>query len=261
MTIKQEYQHFRSIFNQADKKALIILLSIAFLQTISWYFTSRTFFNDWLSDYFANTHGIGEFVYWFIGDFIVFFLIPAGIIRYIFKEKLRAYGIDRGNSKLGFNYTAVSLIVMIVVLWFISAQPSFTLFYPHYSGAKYSWTLFFIYETGMLFYLFAWEFIWRGYMLFGLKEKFGVYSIFIQMIPFVILHNGKPFVETLGAIGGGIFLGFLAFRTGSMLYCFFIHAGIMFVLDFFSTLRYQTAEFGIGPKSVYKILVLIFQGI
>lgn len=98
-------------------------------------------------------------------------------------------------------------------------------------------------------------------MLFGLKEKFGVYSIFIQMIPFVILHNGKPFVETLGAIGGGIFLGFLAFRTGSMLYCFFIHAGIMFVLDFFSTLRYQTAEFGIGPKSVYKILVLIFQGI
>jgi uncharacterized protein len=81
--------------------------------------------------------------------------------------------------------------------------------YPHLPAARDSWNIFFIYESGMLLYMFAWEFIWRGFMLFGLKEKFGYYAVLIQMIPFVILHNGKPELETFGAIAGGIALGFL----------------------------------------------------
>jgi hypothetical protein len=55
--------------------------------------------------------------------------------------------------------------------------------------------------------------------LFGLKEKFGFYAVLIQMIPFVILHNGKPELETFGAIAGGIALGILALRTKSFYYC------------------------------------------
>ena len=43
--------------------------------------------------------------------------------------------------------------------------------------------------------LAAIEYMFRGSPLFGLKEKFKEGSILIQMIPFVLLHIGKPELE------------------------------------------------------------------
>ncbi|MCB9250428.1 MAG: CPBP family intramembrane metalloprotease [Ignavibacteriales bacterium] len=91
--------------------------------------------------------------------------------------------------------------------------------------------IFIIYELLLLLFLFSWEFIFRGFILFGLEKRFGLYAIFIQMIPFVILHNGKPFLETFASIFGGLFLGYLALRTRSILYGFLIHGVILIALD------------------------------
>jgi membrane protease YdiL (CAAX protease family) len=106
--------------------------------------------------------------------------------------------------------------------------------------------------------MISWEFIWRGFMLFGLKEKFGYYSVMIQMIPFVILHNGKPAAETFGAIAGGIALGVLALRTNSILYCAITHMGIMFTIDLISTLRYRANDYGVGLDALLNIIKTIF---
>lgn len=90
-------------------------------------------------------------------------------------------------------------------------------------------------------------------MLFGLKEKFGYYAILIQMIPFTILHNGKPQIETFSAIIAGIALGILALRTGSFIYGVIIHSAVMFLIDFISVIRYKTHVFGIGIDSILEI--------
>ena len=95
-------------------------------------------------------------------------------------------------------------------------------------------------------------------MLFGLKDKFGYYAVLIQMIPFVILHNGKPAAETFGAIAGGIALGILAFRTNSIYYCVIAHMGIMLTIDTISTLRYRANDYGIGLDSILNIIKVIF---
>ena len=149
---------------------------------------------------------------------------------------------------------------MIIILWFVSADSSFKETYPHVQSARNSWNTFLIYESCMFVYMIAWEFIWRGYMLFGLSEKFGGYAIIIQMIPFVILHNGKPALETFGAIAGGIILGFLALRTKSIYYCIITHFGVMFSIDFISTLRFRANDFGIGIGSLINIIRELFKG-
>ena len=74
-------------------------------------------------------------------------------------------------------------------------------------------------------------------MLFGLEEKFGVNAILFQMLPFVILHNGKPFVETFSAIIGAILLGYIALRTRSIFYGVAIHFILFFSMDLFVILR------------------------
>jgi membrane protease YdiL (CAAX protease family) len=126
------------------------------------------------------------------------------------------------------------------------------------ADARNSWMIFLIFESGMIVYMFAWEFIWRGFMLFGLEEKFGYYAVLIQTLPFVILHNGKPALETFGSIVAGVALGILALRTRSIFYCVAAHYGVMFSIDFISALRYRSGEYGTGINSLIKVFSTIF---
>lgn len=258
--LKEELKKLSEIIRGMDKKVIIVFLSVAVLQTISWYFTSRTFFRQNLFDYFSSSQNVDlySYLYWFFGDFFSLFILPALIILFILKEKPKNYGLQFGDYKVGLKISFYFIIIMVVIIWFASSSPSFQSTYPLLQRTRESWGLFLVFEAGLLIYIFAWEFIWRGFMLFGLEEKFGFYAVLIQMIPFVILHNGKPSIETFSAILGGIALGILAFRTRSFLYCVIVHIGVMFTIDLFSVLRYRAADFGIGIGSFINIIKEIF---
>ncbi|MCX6149074.1 MAG: CPBP family intramembrane metalloprotease [Ignavibacteriales bacterium] len=240
---------------ELDKKIVILFISIAILQTISWYYTSRKYFRFNLYQYFSDNPKVDliEYAYWFLGDTISFFILPILIILFIFKEKIADYGLKFGEIGFGFKLSAIIILIMFIVVWFVSSTKSFYITYPYLSEARESWTVFLIFEFLLFIYIFSWEFIWRGYMLFGLESKFGYYAIFIQMIPFVILHNGKPALETFSAIIGGVLLGILALRTRSFLYGVLIHFCLIFNMDLLSTLRYKSNEFGVGINSFIKI--------
>ncbi len=259
--LKAEIQNFIKILKTLDRKVIIIFLSIGILQTISWYFTSRRFFRANLFEHFQNFDHpfLIEYFYWFLGDFFTLFILSSLIIRFILKEKLSDYGLRIGDYKTGLSISLIFIFLMWIIIWFISAAPDFADKYPLLDSAKKSWNEFLIFETGILIYMTAWEFIWRGFMLFGLEEKFGYYSVLIQMIPFVILHNGKPFPETLGAIFGGIALGVLALRTRSIYYCIITHIGVMYSIDFISTLRFRANDYGIGVTSLVNLFKQIFE--
>jgi len=258
--LKTEYSRLKEIIRELDRKVIVIFLSVAVLQTISWYFTSRNFFRINIFPHYQNNSDVYlyEYLYWFTTDFITLFILAILIIKFVIKEDLKDYGLQAGDYKAGLIISAIFLGVMLVIIWFVSATPDFATKYPHLQSTKNSWRDFYIYESGMLLYMIGWEFIWRGFMLFGLKKKFGYYSVLIQMIPFVILHNGKPIAETFGAIAGGIALGMLAFRTNSIYYCVFSHMGVMFSIDVISTLRYRANEYGVGLDSLFNIIIKIF---
>ena len=258
--LKNELTSLKNHAKTLDKKVVVIFLSVAVLQTISWYITSRMFFRiNFFEQYqFHPQVYLIEYLYWFFGDFITFFVLPILIIRFFLKEKLSNYGLRIGDYKVGLKITLVFILIMLPLLWFISSSDAFANVYPHLPSARESWQTFFIYEIGLLIYLMAWEFVWRGYMLFGLYEKFGFYSIFIQMIPFVILHNGKPMLETFGSILAGLALGILALRTKSIFYCVIAHMSVMFSIDLISTLRYRANDFGVGFSSLMNIIKTLF---
>ena len=259
-TVKTELKSLLEALKSLDKKVVIVFLSVAVLQTFSWYYTSRLFFRtNIFPDYqFDQNVYLYEYLYWFIGDFFTFFILPVLIIRFFLKGNLKNFGLTAGDSGIGIKITLLFLAVMIPLVWIVSSLPGFVRTYPQLASARDNWNTFFIFEAGLLFYVFAWEFIWRGFMLFGLKEKFGYYAIFIQMIPFLILHNGKPPAETFGAIIAGLALGVLAWRTRSVYYCVITHAGVMFGIDLISTLRFRAQDYGIGISSVLNVVKHIF---
>lgn len=261
MHLKSELKKLFEIIKQLDRKVLIVFFSVGVLQTISWYYTSRRFFrNNLYFTVFKDNPDVAliEYLFWFVGDFLTFFVIPIFIIKFLLNERVTDFGIKLGDYRAGLKISLIFLAVMLPIVWLVSSTPEFASKYPHLPSARDNLNVFLIYEAGMLAYMFGWEFIWRGFTLFGLEEKFGYYAVLIQMVPFVILHNGKPPIETFGAILGGIALGILAFRTRSFIYCVLVHFGVMFSIDTISTLRYQSADYGLGFDSLLNILSQLF---
>jgi len=86
----------------------------------------------------------------------------------------------------------------------------------------------------VVFYYVAWEFYFRGFLLFGLTERFGaVNAILIQTISSCLIHIGKPEGEIIGSIVVGILFGMIALRSRSIRYVFIIHAAIGVLTDIF----------------------------
>ena len=161
-------------------------------------------------------------------ELIYYLLIPLAAGFLLFRDKPRDYGIRIGRWKSSIILTAVCLAAMALILYGTGKMPEFRSYY-HMHVIDWPDLL-----LNHALYMFAWEFLFRGYMLFGLEKSIGKSAIFVQAIPFVLLHLGKPFLETLFCIPGGFILGYVAYRTKSFLPCFIIHFGIYAMMIFFT---------------------------
>lgn len=176
----------------------------------------------------------------FIGEkkifaaFVLFFLVPAGMVKFLFREHLTDYGLGWGNR-----FTLRSILIFTPLLIFIGAAASingrFFTVYPYNPTVtvcdRYFWAHAILY---LLCYYTAWEFMFRGFLLRGLAPSCGfVNAVLISALATSLLHIGHPLSETLGTIGGSIFWGFLALRTRSILSGTVQHAASGITLEYF----------------------------
>jgi len=233
--LKNEISKLISETRKLEFKVIYIFVSVAIIIFISLTFASPTFYyNNFGSDKLSSR------IYWFLTDGSLMFLLPVLSIKLIFKEKLSDYGFTFGDKKFGLITAGLFFAVMFVIVWIVSSSQAFAITYPQ-GGAvlKDNLGLFLLYELCILVYMLGWEFLWRGYMLFGLKEKLGYYTIFIQMIPFFILHKGKPEIELFASIFAGIILGIQALRSRSFIYSWILHWLVMLSIDSISIIRFK----------------------
>jgi membrane protease YdiL (CAAX protease family) len=112
-----------------------------------------------------------------------------------------------------------------------SHTPSFRHTYPFYRLANRSqfdlWTWEALYAAQFV----SLEFFFRGFILQGLRRALGSNAIFVMIVPYCMIHYGKPLPETLGAIGAGLILGTLAMRTKSIWGGVLIHIGVAMTMD------------------------------
>ncbi|MFO7682627.1 MAG: CPBP family intramembrane glutamic endopeptidase [Chloroflexota bacterium] len=151
--------------------------------------------------------------------FILYFVLSMLIILLVFRESPTDYGFKLGNWKVGLAWTVGVCVVMAVILWFVARTPAMQAYYEARTPENVRRLL---WLNGVE--LFGWEFVWRGFMLFGLAQILGPGpAILIQAVPFAFMHLGKPEVETLSTIFGGIGFGFIAWQSDSFVYPWLIH--------------------------------------
>ena len=93
-----------------------------------------------------------------------------------------------------------------------------------------------------------------GFVLFGTARVFGPHAIFIQAVPFALLHVGKPPIELLLSLIGGVVLGLLVWCCRSFWIAVPIHAVQMLALDFWCSLRIRTGANGLGLEALRTAL-------
>lgn len=172
--------------------------------------------------------------FWSLSTCTFYFVLPALFTRLVLGEKLKDYGLSfDGILKHSWIYVALYLIVLPAVV-VVAFTESFQKTYPFYSNA---YRTFFDLAAWQLIYalqFFSLEFFYRGFMIQGLRARFGFYAIFVSMIPYCMIHFGKPYPETLGAIIAGIALGILAIFTRSIWLGVAIHISVAVSMDLLS---------------------------
>jgi membrane protease YdiL (CAAX protease family) len=149
------------------------------------------------------------------------------VIIIVLRKNPLDFGLRWGSPKVWGFYVIVICLIAAVILYFSSYNTSLQ---DYYRNKEFSFTTYFL--TSFVS-LWALEFIYRGFLLFGLKEKFKEASILLQMVPFALLHLGKPELETLSTIITGLLFGFVAYRGKSFWPAFIIH---LFINIFFVAL-------------------------
>ena len=126
-------------------------------------------------------------------------------------------------------------LIFVPVIWYFSSTPSFAAYYPRLKAARADAGLFFLYQAYYLVKWTAWEFFFRGFMLFGFRRDLGASAILISTIPFVIMHVGKPEAEVFSAFVGGMILCAIALKSRSIWPGVIIHSMVATTMDFFAS--------------------------
>ncbi len=219
-----------------DIKTTILLLSAPILLTIYRYHGYPEFFpkyfpqfnSDSLLHYYDRIWQFGVF-------FVLMFIIPFLIVKIIFSERWSDYGLTLGDWKKGLPLLLLIPLVITPIIYFAAQMPDVRSEYPLSKLLFSHKELILGYEVlYVLLYYIAWEFFFRGFLLFGLAKKWGVWNaILIQTISSCLIHIGKPEGEIIGSIIVGILFGLIAWRTKSIWYVFALHAAIGVLTDLF----------------------------
>lgn len=181
------------------------------------------------------------------------YLLPLAVWPLFFRrDSLIDFGLrGRGFRAHAWIY-ALCVVVMVPVLMLVSLQPDFAEYYPMYKLAGRSWLDFLIWELIYLGQFFTLELFFRGFWLRAMRS-FGSGAIWSMVVPYCMIHYGKPYLEASSAVIAGVVLGSLAMRTGSIYAGFLVHATVAVTMDVLALNRRHGLPVLLTPGSTRHI--------
>ena len=172
--------------------------------------------------------------YWSAATFLLYFLLPALYVKGILREKLADYGLrTKGTLSHAWIYFSMYLAVLPFVVAVAFTEP-FQRTYPFYNNAGASIGDFLAWELLYAAQFFSLEFFFRGFLIHGARSRFGYYAVLLSVVPYCMIHFGKPLPETLGAVIAGLVLGTISMFTRNIWLGVLIHVSVAVTMDLLS---------------------------
>ncbi len=164
-----------------------------------------------------------------------FFILPFLTVRYVFRESPRQFGWRFPESfRDAFKWGAILFVGVVPFLFLLSNNSSFRDYYPIAQSFWWAWIVgpFF----WLVFYL-AEEFLFRGFLVFGLFRRIGYHSVWLSSAIFAFFHITKPLPEMWLSFVLGIGLALLALKTKSFLPAAGVHFAALVVSNLLMAVR------------------------
>jgi membrane protease YdiL (CAAX protease family) len=165
--------------------------------------------------------------------------VPMVAVLLFLRREPADFAFTPGDARGGLLAALGMFVLFLPVIWFVAPGPAFQTYYVRQltmSGAITAGHI----DTGRLlfhemtlgFYMFAWEWYFRGFLLFGLKRIMPVvWAALFQACAFALLHYNKPWLEVGSSFLGALLLAGVALRFRSFLPCFVLHWAISAAFD------------------------------
>lgn len=162
---------------------------------------------------------------------MVGYLTPYIVWRFAFpKDALRDMGLRFTGLRRHAWVYALFVVGMVPVLLLVSRQPDFGAYYPICATAGRSWVELVAWEAVYLPQFICLEMFFRGWWIHTTRI-FGAGAIFSMIVPYCMVHFGKPYLEACGAIVAGVVLGSLAIQTRSIWAGVSVHVTVALLND------------------------------
>ena len=166
-----------------------------------------------------------------------FFLF--GIVTFLVFS--HGYGVELDYLSLEPQYVSdvilwsASLAVFFIIVAYINVRNSKESQYPQFKVEQ--WTIFHKFTTysTWILYIAAYEFMFRGVLLFGTIEEMGLYpAIILNVFLYAFVHIPKGWKEVLGCVLLGPVLCILALKTQNIAIPILVHLSLCLSNEFFS---------------------------
>lgn len=188
-------------------------------------------YSDDLEKFLYGYHRLMVNCSWVLGCVVCYTLVPAAIVRGVFGLSLSDFYLAPRDYGAHLPIYALLFLPVGILILVFAGSPDFAAQYPFYKDQQ-GWGDLLVWEAAYGIQFFALEFFFRGFLLRGLAAEMGSMAVLVMMIPYCMIHFGKPLPECLGSIIAGLVLGVLAMDTRSIWGGVTIHVAVAWGMDF-----------------------------
>jgi hypothetical protein len=243
-------------FLALDRAALVILVSVPVLLTLldylglPWHYTralerrggdqhmtelaprAPSLAEAFGSPTFTESRTLDAYVWWGLAVLVTMIVLPLVIGRVGAGLTPRQLGLKLKGTLHDAPTYVLLYLCFVPVIYLVSRSPHFQQTYPFFKPAGGpSSREFLLFEALYCVQFLGVELFFRGFIVLGLKRALGLASVLVMLAPYCMIHFYKPMPEALGSIGAGLVLGLLAWRTGTVIYGWFLHYAVALTMD------------------------------
>ncbi len=215
---------------RSEPTPLVVLLLVVVALFVSNYLVMPVAFYEAVP---AGVRSLARFVWWTGIILVAWFFVPLAVAKKL-GFGWRALGLSPGGLMGKLWMYLLLYLVSLGFIAFAATQPAFIETYPFLRADEvvvWSWRILIAYWAIYAVQFFCVEFLFRGFMIFTLRPRFGYAAIPVMTVAYAIFHFPKPAPEALAAIPGGLVLGWMAFKTNSIWGGVLLHVAIALTMD------------------------------